>query len=401
MNKVFVAKQKIFDKNNKVFAYELLFRDHKHGIKDFPTNMKATSHVIINAITNISTNELIGVEGVAFINVDEDVLKSDILDILDRKRFVLEILEDTDLTDKVISRIKQYHARGFKIAIDDFDCTSQMIKKFTPILKYVHIVKMDVLEAQPSNLEMIVQKFKRTNIKLLAEKVETKEDYYKYLNMGFDYFQGYYLDEPQVIEVDRYKEATQMVIIQLIKIIKDDGETTAIEAYVRQQPDLSYKLLKFLNNQIKTKVESITQIITMLGRDKLLRWLMLYLYSELSTNPASEAILDIATRRAERLENYASPEDKDKAYLAGMFSMLDAIFETDIKDIIKNVNLDRDISSLVLNKTGKFASDLRKVETFERDYLKKLLIKNFDKISTTDIIYALRFNDIAIDREKL
>ena len=139
----------------------------------------------------------------------------------------------------------------------------------------------------------------------------------------------------------------------------------------------------------------------MLGRDKLLRWLMLYLYSELSTNPASEAILDIATRRAERLENYASPEDKDKAYLAGMFSMLDAIFETDIKDIIKNVNLDRDISSLVLNKTGKFASDLRKVETFERDYLKKLLIKNFDKISTTDIIYALRFNDIAIDREKL
>lgn len=401
MNKVFVARQKIFNRKRAVYAYELLFRDHIRGIKEFPTNMKATSHVIMNTITNVSTNELIGVNGIGFINVDEDILVSDVIDVLDKKRFILEILETTELTKKVISKIKQYHARGFTIAIDDFDCSAQMIKKFTPIFKYVHIIKMDVLESEPSNLENIVNKIKKTHIKLLAEKVETKDAFDKYFKMGFDYFQGYFLDEPEVIEVDRYKEATQMVIVQLIKIIKDDGETSEIESYIKQRADLSYKLLRFLNNQMSTKVESVTQIITLLGRDKLLRWLMLYLYSEMSTNPASQAILDIATKRAERLEAYAEPPDKDKAYIAGMFSMLSAIFESDVKDIVKHINLDKDISSLITNKSGRFASSLIKAERSEREYLKRLFIANFDKISTEDIIYALRFNDVEIDRDKL
>ena len=403
MNKVFMARQKIFNVMGKVYAYELLFRDHAHGIKEFPTNMKATAHVIINTVTNVCTNELIGKDGMAFINIDEDVLTSDILDVLDKDRFVLEILETTDLTDKVIAKIKQYHARGFKIVIDDFDCTAEMIIKFTPLFKYIDIIKIDVLISEPENLINVVAKLKKGKIKLLAEKVETKEDYNEYVKMGFDLFQGYYLDKPEVIEVDRYKEATQIVILQLIKIIKEEGETSTMESYIKLQADLSFKLLRFLNNQnvVKSEIKSIKQAITLLGRDKLLRWLMVYLYSEISTNPASEAILEIAIKRAESMEKDALPADKDKAYLAGMFSLLDAIFETDINDLMKHINMDKDIDLLVVDKKGKFASSLIKVEKSEREYLKKLVINNFDKISTTDIIYALRFNNIEIDKNKL
>lgn len=407
MNKVFMAKQKIFNSSGKVYAYELLFRDHAQGIKNFPTNIKATAHVIINALTNVCINELLGEKGIAFVNIDEVILLSDVLDVLDKNKFVLEILETTDLNEKVVRKIKQYHARGFKIAIDDFDCSAEMIKKFLPLFKYIHIIKIDVLLAEPENIVNVVAKLKKTGITLLAEKIETKEAYNEYINMGFDLFQGYYLDKPEVLEIDRYKESTQMVILQLIKIIKEDGETNTIESYIKQQPELAFKLLKFLNNQNKMvakthdKVEAVTQIITLLGRDKLLRWLMVYIYSEISTNPASEAILDMAIKRAERMEADALPHDKDKAYLAGMFSLLDAIFETDIKDLMKYINLDKDINSLVLEKKGKFAASFLKAEKSEREYLKKLVNDNFDKISTADIIYALGFGGVQIDKSKL
>ncbi|MFA6137149.1 MAG: EAL domain-containing protein [Sulfurimonas sp.] len=407
MNKVFMARQKIFNNMGKHYAYELLFRDHAHGIKEFPTNLKATSQVIINALTNMNTDELLGDKGIAFVNVDENILTSDVIDVLDKQKFVLEILETTELTEKVVNKIKQYYSRGFKIAIDDFDCSAEMIKKFLPLFKYVHVIKIDVLEAEPQNLINVVAKLKKTGIKLLAEKIETKEAYNEYIKMGFDFFQGYYLDKPEVLELDRYKESTPMVILQLIKIIRQDGETASIESYIKMQPNLSFKLLKFLNNQnrmsAKTndKIESVTQIITLLGRDKLLRWLMVYIYSEMSTNPASEALLDMAIKRAERMEADASPQDKDKAYLAGMFSLLDAIFETDIKHLMKYVNLDKDINSLVLEKKGKFAPSFFKAEKIEREYLKKLVIANFDKISTADIIYALGFGGVIIDKSKL
>jgi len=403
LNKVYLAKQKIFDQEGKLFAYELLFRDHAHGIKEFPTNIRATSQVLLNALTNINTDKLLGKDGIAFINLDEHVFTSGIIDILDKDRFILEILETTDLNDKVISRIKQYHKRGFKIAIDDFDCSAEMIIKFTPILKYIHFMKMDVMSAKKENLKNVMNKIKHLGIKVLAEKVETEEEYRTYLSMGFDLFQGYHLHKPEVIEMDRYKDATQMIILNLVKLIKDDAQTSVIESYIKQRADLSYKLIRFINNQGKfdNKVESITQIITLLGRDKLLRWLLLYLYAEVSDNPISETIMSIATKRAERMEEDAHPNDKDKAYLSGMFSMLGALFETDIKEIVKDMNIHKDITDLVVEKRGKFLASFKKAEHSEREYLKELLFNNFQKIDITLLLYTLELSNIHVDKNKL
>jgi len=403
LNTVYLAKQKIFNRQSKLFAYELLFRDNAHGIKVFPTNIRATSQVLLNTLTNIHLNELLGEEGIAFINLDEHALTSGIIDLLDKDRFVLEILETTDLNPKVLSKIMQYHKRGFKIAIDDFDCSAEMIKKFTPILKYVHIVKMDVLASEQDNLKNVMTKIKNLGIRVLAEKIETEEEYKYYKNMGFDLFQGYHLHKPEMVEMNRYKDATQIILLHLIKLIRNDGQTTEIESYIKQRADLSYKLVKFINNHGKfdTQVESITQIITLMGRDKLLRWLLLYLYAEVSDNPISETIMNVAIRRAESMEEIAHHNEKDKAYLAGMFSMLGALFETDIKNVLKDINMDKDITDLLLNKKGKFLSSFKKAEHSEREYLKQLLCNNFEKIDITLILYALELSHIHVDKDAL
>jgi c-di-GMP phosphodiesterase len=403
LSRVYLAKQKIFNRQGNLFAYELLFRDHAHGIKEFPTNIRATSQVLLNILTNVKISEVLEDEGVAFVNLDEHALTSGIIDLLDKDRFVLEILETTDLNDKVLAKIKQYHKRGFKIAIDDFDCSIEMIKKFTPILKYIHIMKMDVLAAEEQNLKNVMEKIKQLGIKVLAEKVETEAEYKKYLAMGFDLFQGYHLHKPEVVEMERFKDATQMIILTLIKLVKNDGQTSEIESYIKQRADLSYKLIKFINNhgKFETRVESITQIITLLGRDKLLRWLLLYLYAEVSENPISETIMSIAVRRAERMEEEAHHAEKDKAYLAGMLTMIGALFETDIKNVMKDIKMDQDITDLVVSKKGKFLSSFNKAEHSEREYLKTLLCHNFEKIDITLILYALELSNIHIDENKI
>ncbi|HEX5329486.1 EAL and HDOD domain-containing protein [Sulfuricurvum sp.] len=403
LSNVYLAKQKIFNSQGKAFAYELLFRDHPAGIKEFPSNIQATSQVLLNTLTNININELLGSGGVAFINVDEYTLTSGIIDLLDKDRFILEILETTDLNEDVLAKIKQYHKRGFKIAIDDFDCSAVMIKKFTPILKYTHFLKVDVITSQQENLKNIITKIKELGIKILAEKIESEEEYKYYKEIGFDLFQGYHLHRPEVVEMNRYKDATQIIILHLLKLIKNDAQTYEIESYIKQRADLSYKLIKFINNHghFDTRIESITQIITLLGRDKLLRWLLLYLYAEVSDNPISESIMHIAILRAERMEENAHHSDKDKAYLAGMLSMLGALFETDIKDVIKDIKMDKDIVDLVVAKKGKFLSSFNKAEHAERTYLKQLLCHNFDKIDTTVLLYALELSHIPIDPDKL
>jgi len=403
MNIINISKQKIFDNNNQLYAYELVFKDSSDETTGFISSVKGTAQLIMSSITSKELDKLLGLKALAFVNVDEETLLKGILDVLDKDRFILNILEDIDLDEKVIAKIIQYKKRGFKFSIEHFDSSAQMITKFSRLFNYIDIIKMDVALSEPANLEKVMDKFKGGRIKLLAQNIETKEDYNKYARMGFDFFQGYYLDKPEVIEIIGSKEPAQFIILQLIKIIKGNDSTEQLEFFIKKQPDLSYKLVQFFNNSKKfnVKIESLTQVITLMGRDKLLRWLMVYLYSEVSNNPASQTILALALKRAERMEAEANPKNKDKAYLAGMFSMLSSIFDTDIKELMNHIKMDNDITSLVLEKKGIFAGSLMRAEEAEKEYLKKIMMANFEKLDTTDLIYTLEYGGVEIDKSKI
>jgi EAL and modified HD-GYP domain-containing signal transduction protein len=326
------------------------------------------------------------------------------LDILDKDRFVLNIHEDIKLDDDIINKIIQYKKRGFMISLERFDSSADMINKFVRLFNFIDIIKMDVALSHPENLTKVMKKFEGTRMRLLAQNIETKEDYQKCQEQGFSLFQGYYLDKPQVIEIVGPKEAAQFVILQLIKIIKDDtASNEKLELFLKQQADLSFKLIQFFNTseKLNTKVESLTQVISLMRRQKLLRWLMVYLYSELSRNLASKTLLELAIKRAESMEADALPKNKDKAYLAGMFSLLGSIFETNIKELMTHINMDGDITSLVLERKGIFAGSLMRAEQAEKEYLRKIMIANFDKLDTTDLVTTLECGGVEIDKDKI
>jgi len=403
MNELYLSKQKIFNDKHEVFAYEILFKDAANTPTELSNVVRETAQLIIGSIRSRELDKLLGRKNLAFIDVDEVTLSKGILDVLDKDRFVLNILEDIELSDKIVSKIVQYRKRGFRLSIEHFDSSAKMIRKFKRLFNYIDIIKMDIVSSEPQNLEKVVEKFKGSRIKLLAQNIETKEDLHRYFEMGFDYFQGYYLDKPEVILIAGSKEPAQFIILQLIRIIKENNATGELEYFIKQQPDLSFKLIEFFNNSraADVKVESLMQVITLMGRDKLMRWLMVYLYSEVSQNSASKTILELAIKRAQRMEEEASFGYKDKAYLAGMFSMLSSIFETNIKELMAAVNMDSDITTLVLEKKGIFAGSLMRAEQAEKAYLKKVMMANFEKLSTTDLIFTLEDGGIEIDKDKI
>ena len=403
METLYLSKQRIIDKNNRPFAYELVFKDSSNKPLGFSNSLKATAKLIINSINPSELDKLLGTNSLAFINVDEVTLTKGILDVLDKKRFVLNILEDINLTEAVIKKIVDYKKKGFLFSLEHFDSSARMIHKFQRLFNYIDIIKMDIISSEIENLEKVMIKFRETRIKLLAQGVESKEDLEDCREMGFDYFQGHYLNKPEVIAIGGATEPTQIIIMRLIKIIKDNDSTEELESFIKRQPDLSYKLIQFFNNiaKLEVRVESLTQVITMMGRNKLLRWLLVYLYSEVSEAGASKTILDLALRRAESMEAEAHYSNKDKAYLAGMFSLLSSIFDTDIQVLMSYVNMDAEITKLILHKKGIFASSLLRAENAEKEYLQRLMMKNFEKLNTIDLVATLEDGGVDIDRDEI
>ncbi len=396
MSKIYIARQKIVNLNGKTFAYELLFRDSKDAIKEFPSNIKATSQVMLNTLTHMNFDQVMGKGTMAFINVDCEVIRSDILGLLDPERFVIEILETTKITEAVIRNIAQLKKKGYKIALDDFDCSQEMIAKFQPIFKYLNMIKIDAVTVCIDNLKKLMPKFRDAGLKLLIEKIENSKDYLFYKSLGFDLYQGYHIGMPETLELESAQEAIAPVVLNLISVIKKDAETSKLEKFIKQRPELAYNIIKFINNNnnIRDNVSSIIHAVTLMGRESLLRWLLVYLYSEVSANEFSEVLLDAAITRAERMEESADIDIKEEAYMVGMFSMLDTLFEADIHDIFKHLRLDPVISNAVLYKSGRLGKNLLDAIKVEKDRFKEILFANYDRINSADILIALEKNNI-------
>jgi len=403
MDDLYISKQRILDSQKKVFANELIFKDSTQKRIGFSNSLKSTSKLIINSISSSELNKLLESSSKAFINVDETTLTRGILDVLDKERFILNILEDITLTEDVITTIVNYKKKGFSFSLEHFDSSARMLIKFQRLFNYIDIIKMDIITSEYENMQKVMRKFKSTRIKLLAQGVECKEDLEDCIAMGFDYFQGSYLDKPVIVEITASKEPAQIIVLQLIQIIKNNNDTQQLEFFIKQQPDLSFKLIQFFNNleKLDVKIESITQVITLMGRNKLLRWLIVYLYSEVSTKTASKTMLELAIRRAESMEEEADLKNKEKAYLAGMFSMIGSIFDTDVKELMRSVKMDEDITSLVLKKKGIFAGSLMRAEFAEKKYLKKKMVENFERLNTNDLIYTLEDGGVALDKDDI
>lgn len=392
---IFVGRQPILDINGNLIGYEVLFRD---GENNFVTSIDdgavATSNVIENTLCNLGMGKVLG-DKKGFINFNEKMLMNDtIINNLPKKEIIIEILEDVEINENVVARAKELKIRGYTLALDDFKRCKDEYKE---LFEIIDIIKVDILEVD-KELKTITKKLQTLypHVKLLAEKVETRDEFEVCKSLGYSYFQGFYFSKPVIIKGKKLSQ-NQHTLLNLISLINKNSDINEIVNEFKQSPKLSYQILNFLNSSmfsLRKEIQSIRQAIVLLGIDALKKWILFLLYLEdggksiCSESPISQLVLTRA-RTMELLESYRSGSSKkscEMAFTVGLLSLIDVVLCIPKEEVFENLTISTEIKDAILNKKGDLGKLLKVIEFTEKEEFQNLnvLLKDL-RISLHDL----------------
>jgi EAL and modified HD-GYP domain-containing signal transduction protein len=373
MRNFYLGRQPVLDRNQALFGYELLFRDSAQGTAHWPAQVDsgiAASAGVLHHAAQLGLPRAIG-DATAFLNIDRDGLMSDIFAFLPRERMVLELVRSVEPDDAVIERMRVLTGHGFRFAVE----ASAHGPALPRLLPVVDFVKMDLRTLPLVTLLSLAPRLRTTGKKLVAEKVENHTEYRTCLDVGFDYFQGFYFARPTVISGRKLSPA-QSTVLALMDLLQADADNSAIEALVKREVALGMNLLRLVNTPAVgagRRIESISQAITLLGRRQLQRWLQILLFAESDVRGHSQSpLLMLATTRARLMELLAArlrPAQKNVAdigFTVGMMSLMDTLFCMPMLDIVEQIPVIDEVRAALLTRGGFFGELLRLAESIER-----------------------------------
>lgn len=363
---IFIGRQPILDKNENVVGYELLFRSAESLTANITDYSQAAASVFINIICGFGQDVLGKQKG--FINVNEEMLMSDSIELLPREQVVIELLETVNINSDVIDRCRFLKKTGFSIALDDFSYTPEC----EPMLEHVDIVKMDIHETNPASIAALIKNLKQRRIKLLAEKVETAEQFKRYKEMDFDLFQGYYFARPVILNRKNI-DISKLHLLKLLEQVLTDVDTKEIEETFKQNPTLSYNLLRLVNSVamgLKHKVSTINHALLVVGRRNLKRWIQLLLFTHGTTGPSNSPLMHMAVMRGKMMELLiqSQPNSMDYAdlgFMTGILSLLDTLLSMPMEEIVEEISLKDEVKQALLYREGQLGRLLMLCEKLE------------------------------------
>ncbi|MGE4318314.1 MAG: EAL and HDOD domain-containing protein [Deferribacterales bacterium] len=379
MSTFFIGRQPIIDRKEQIAGYEILFRSEGATKAEITDNRHATARVLVNMLQNFSIETLLGGRK-GFINVDDKMILDGTLDILPKDKLVFEILETSEINKDVIDKIVEYRENGYSFALDDLEFTKEYFMTFREIFPLVDFIKVDYLLCDKAQLFQNIDILKKFRAKLLAEKVETAEEHTICRELGFDLFQGYYFAKPTVIS-QKAVDPSKAAIIHLINMLRKDADVKDVEDVIKTHPDLYINLMKFMNSAAfftQTEIKSIKHAIALIGRKNLTKWLYLILYAGTNNDSFSNPLLLTAQIRAKAMElmcekSISFKNKADSAYIAGIMSLLDVVFNKDLKDIVDEFHIDPEIKKAVVDFEGEIGAMLKILKYYEADDVEKLM----------------------------
>jgi EAL and modified HD-GYP domain-containing signal transduction protein len=350
---VFVGRQPIFNKDLGVYAYELLFRSGdqaNHAV--ILGGDSATAQVVLNAFMEIGLTNLVG-EHKAFLNFTEGFLLRENIPLFPRAQLVIEVLETVKPTPAVVKAVEHLRGLGYTIALDDFFYTDD----YKPLVALADIIKIDILDVGAKNLANHIRSIRATNerVRLLAEKVETREQFEYCKGLGMDYFQGYFFAKPQIIKGQRLP-SNKMAILNLLASVYDPNvDMGELAAIVGRDVGLSHKLLSFVKtypgNQ-DIQINSIKDAVLRFGLQKLQSWVSVLVLSGMDDKPSE--LFNTALLRARFMELLAEKGKcamRDTFFMVGLFSCLDALMDTAMVDALGAITISDEAKvALTLNE---------------------------------------------------
>lgn len=351
MHDVFVARQPIFDRDLKVFAYELLFRRADVGFAEVIDGDRATSEVILNAFTVIGLDELVGTLP-AFINMTRTFLLQEQKVVLPPERVVLEVLEDCEPDEALVLALQEWSRQGYRISLDDFVFHESRL----PLVELADIVKVEIAALTPAQITEHVRRLRPYKVRLLAEKVETQAQFEHCHRLGFDFFQGYFLERPNVLRGASIPTSRIPTLSLLAALHRPDVRVDELEDIISRDVSLSYKLLRYLNSPlfpIKRPIESIRQALIYLGWQELRAWASLLVLSAVPGKPQELMItLMVRAKMCELLAERLRLRDPKAYFIIGLFSGLDALMDAPLPQILERVSLGEEMAAALLRREG-------------------------------------------------
>lgn len=358
MTDIFIGRQPIFKQNMDVYGYELLFRSHGGSSNaNFTDGDSATSDVVINSFIDIGLENIVG-HNKAFINFTKNFISNPAMQVLPPEKVVVEVLEDVEPTECVIQALKELKQKGHIIALDDFVYDN----KFQPFVELADIIKIDVMNLNNAEIEQQVEKLKPYNLKLLAEKVETHDEFEFLKALGFDYYQGYFFSKPSIVQ-GKSITPNQLTLLDLVaKINNPDIEVDELSNLISQDVSLSHKVLKFINSPLsalRSKVESIQQAVVLIGINTIKNWTTLLVLATGSDKPTELSTTALVRARSCQLLAKASHLSKpDSFFTVGLFSALDAMMDQPLETLIKELPLADESIDALLEHNGVYGEAL-------------------------------------------
>jgi EAL and modified HD-GYP domain-containing signal transduction protein len=365
---IYLARQSILDRNQDLHAFELLFRSGDTNAARFTDGTMATATVMRHVLNEFGLDAVLG-KYRGFINLDETMIMSDLIELLPRNRVVLEVLETVELTDRIVKRLTDLKAQGFSLALDDVVGLPPALER---VLSSIDIVKVDIQQLPMDAVAQMADKLKLRGVRLLAEKVDDRSQVQACLDAGFELFQGYYFAKPQIIAGKRLAPA-EVTIMRLLGLLVGDAPTDEIETLLKQEPGLTMNLLRLTNSVgagARNRVSSVASALLVLGRRQLLRWLQLLLYSAHSgSSQLPTALMQLAATRGRFMELLAGAWHdnalSDRAFMTGIMSLMDTLLSTSIADILGQVPVADDVKHALLHRKGRLGGLLDVVEAVE------------------------------------
>ena len=264
----YVARQPILGLDEKVYGYELLFRD---GVEDYFRNPDSEAA----SRGTLDTSLLMGVDVLcdgrrAFINCTRDVLLKDYVTLLSPQQAAVEILETVPVDDLVVAACQRLKDAGYVIALDDFSVSDPR----EPLTGMADIIKVDLRATSVEECAAMVKKYTPKRCKMLAEKVETQEEFAVAKKAGFFYFQGYFFRRPELLQA-REIPANRVNYLRLLQALsRPELEPRELEDAIKGEASLCYRLLRYLNSAafgFRTEIKSIRHALAILGEREVRR----------------------------------------------------------------------------------------------------------------------------------
>ncbi|MGF7146186.1 EAL and modified HD-GYP domain-containing signal transduction protein [Anaerotaenia torta] len=347
---IYVARQPVFDRNMHVYGYELLYRKSMNNFYEGTDDNQSTFELISNAFLTMHLSKLTG-GSKAFINFPKDMLLQNIPALLPAKSIVVEVLERVEIDEDVVAACKRLREKGYIIALDDFIFD----ERYLPLLDVAHIIKVEFPAVGYDEQRRLIRKYKN-RIRFLAEKVETREEYQRARDIGYDYFQGYFFCKPVVMK-EREIPPLNANLIKILEILNhDDPEYRELAEVIETDLGLTYKLLRLANSVYfgsKYNIRGIRQALVQIGLLEIKKWVYLLIMTDRQDIENRELIRNCLIRAkfmeliAEKTGNGGSQFDY---FLAGMFSSIDVLMNKDMADVLNEILLPDSIKEALLGQ---------------------------------------------------